>query len=85
MAKKEKFTTLQYADKLGITPQAVVKKIHNENKKNSLKKLSLTNMEQKDKRLLIGEYFPKNTKIERNCREWIIYAPVDEDGDILFE
>ena len=85
MATKKKFTTLEYAEALNITPQAVVKKIHNENKKRELQKKSLATLTQKEKRVVIGDYFPKGVKIERNCREWIIYAPVDENGQILFD
>ena len=83
MVIRKKFTTLEYAKALSISPQAVVKKIHNENKKTEIKTKKFSALTKQEKRTLIGEYFPKGVKVERNCREWLIYANVDNSGSLI--
>lgn len=81
--KKKRFTTLSYAEALGITPQAVIKKIKNENEKNEIKKLKFSDLTKAQKRKLANDYFVKGVTIERNCREWCIIAPVNKDGSVI--
>ncbi len=72
----KKYNTFEYAIKLCISTQAVIKKIHNENIKNELLKKSSTDKLAFKKKYFKKCYFPIGSIIEKNRREWIIYIPL---------